>query len=61
MRVGLTKVIAEISRDSYVEEWRESMVSRMQDLKNRCPLITTQMTTPVATTPKSTEGMWDHI
>ena len=61
LRAGLTKAIAEISRDSYVEEWRESMVRRVPDLKKRCPLITTQMTTLVPTTPKNIEGMWNNI
>ena len=61
MRAGLTKATAEISRDSYVEEWRESMVRRVPNLKKRCPLITTQMTTLVPTTPKSIEGMWNDV
>lgn len=37
MRAGSTEPIAEINRQSYVEEWRESMIRRLPDLKNRCP------------------------
>ena len=61
MRVGLTKAIAVISRDSYVEDWRESMIRRVPDLKKRCPLSTTQMTTLVPTKPKIIEGMWNDV
>ena len=61
VRAGLTKAVAVISRDSYVEDWRESMIRRLPDLKKRCPLITTQMTTLVPTTPKSIEGVWNDI
>ena len=46
MRVGSTKTIAEISRDSYVEEWRGSMMRRIPKLKKRCLLMLTEMRTP---------------
>ena len=55
-RVGSSKTIAEISRESYVEEWRESMVRRMPVLKKRCPLRTTQMQELVRT-ETSTAGI----
>lgn len=55
-RVGSSKTIAEISRESYVEEWRESMVRRMPVLKKRCPLRTTQMQKLVRT-ETSTAGI----
>lgn len=53
-RVGSSKTIAEISRESYVEEWRESMVRRMPVLKKRCPLRTTQMQKLVRTETSTT-------
>ena len=58
-RVGSTKIIAEISRESYVEEWKRSMKRRMPELgKKRCPVMkTTQMSTLVRTEPESTAGI----
>lgn len=57
MAVDSTTSIAQISRESYVEEWRESMVRRMPELKKRCPLKTTEMTTVERTETRGTGGM----
>ena len=50
MRSGSTKKIAEISQDSYVEEWRGSMMRRIPEWKKLCPLKTTEITIPLTTT-----------
>ena len=55
---GPTNVIAEVSRESYVEEWNGSLLRRVQGLRKRCPLIkTTQKTTLVRTEPKVITGI----
>ena len=56
---GYTKIIAEVSRESYVEEWTRSMLTRMEEIKSkRCSLIrTTWMTTSMGTKPESTSGI----
>ncbi len=56
MHAGSTDPIAEISQKSYVEEWKESMIRRLPDLKQRCPLSTTQMSTLVTNNIGSTTG-----
>ena len=56
--VGSTKVIAEVSRESYVEEWNGALLRTMQDLRKRCQLMkTTQTTTLVRTEPKNIAGI----
>ena len=56
--VGSTKVIAEVSRESYVEEWNGSLLRTMQDLRKRCQLMkTTQTTTLVRTEPQNIAGI----
>ena len=54
-----TKIIAEVSRESYVEEWTRSMLRRMEEIKTkRCSLIrTTWITTSVGKKPESTSGI----
>ena len=43
MLVGSTEPIAEITRQSYSEEWKGSMLRRLPDIKKRCPLNATEM------------------
>ena len=59
MHEGSTKTIngIELGRDSYVEEWRESMIRRILEIKKRgCLRIPTSQTPKVAITPPS-EGI----
>ena len=60
---GSTKIIAEVSQESYVEEWTKSMLTRMEEMKSkRCSLIrTTYMTTSARTKPESTSGIAIHF
>ncbi|XP_068691105.1 uncharacterized protein [Montipora foliosa] len=56
MHEGSTKTIngIELGRDSYVEEWRESMIRRILEIKKRgCLRIPTSQTPKVAITPPS--------
>lgn len=57
MRAGSTEPIAEISRKSYVVEWRGSMKRRLPDLKKRCPPDTTEMSTVLTETAGSMTSM----
>lgn len=58
MRAGSSEPIAEINRQSYVEEWKSSMIRRLPALKERCPLQTTQSSALEIETTGLTTGIF---